>query len=140
MTGFRLPDHREKRLIELLVRICDVLIPDYLKEESPPPVFIGRKGQGSMDPLRFAVRDYRKKYHLEKIIMEEDDFLPTAFEKTLVGYCDKLIQVSGSRQSNRTNVLFTQLGTTLITFSFLIPGWKAEWEKLAAASPDEDDR
>ena len=132
MASFRVSDDRQREMVGLLEMISNILIPDYLKEETPPPVLIGEKGQSSMDPLRFAVKGENKKYHLEKIIMEEDDFLPGSFEKSLVGYCDKRLQVSGSRKSNRMNVLFTRLGTSLIMCLPLIPGWRAEWERLAA--------
>ena len=142
LCGMREPDACQRQQLALLFDVCEKILP-FAGLDPLPQLWIGSYEESRKDPLRFARKAANsktklphQKYILTELIFSEEDFLPEAFNKTLVFLGDTLLHIYGSSTSERMNGFATMFAACLIRNPEIIMQAKTNWEKLSLAKAE----
>lgn len=130
---FVIPTESERKRIEMLFQILNVIFPYQLYDERPEVVIqVGK--QKYYKPLLFAERKYykrnircKRRYIIRKVVMSHDDFKKDMFVDTLVKFADILIHAYGATRNAKVNIYLTYLGEACIKHRKLIEQYSEVW-------------
>ena len=133
MTMFEETSEKEEIYIRLLFDSISAVFPYKLYDEKPN-VVIQRDGKKKWGPLIFATRRYSKKrkdkrkYQIEQVVMQHEDFDVGKFSNTLVKFADILIHAYGTTKNANINALLTEFGGACIKHRELLSRCAEVWD------------
>ena len=116
---FELPSESEMKYISFLFDVIDTIYP-YKLYDDKPIVVIQKDTKVKCGPLLFAKKIYGKKekgsrrYRIEKVVMNHEDFEKGKCIDTLLKLADILIHAYGTTKNARVNVLLTHFGAACV--------------------------
>lgn len=131
--SFRKPTKQEQDKYNILSACITSIIP-FLSDKDVPPVEIDSEGKNVYSPLQFASRvyikkSYGKRYKIDKLILQEQDFDENAFSSTLLKLSEYILQIYGSNRSAKYNTVFTNLGAYLLRRSDIVDMAQRAWKE-----------
>ena len=132
LSAFVKPSEKEKNRIYLLMELLEQITPIKLYDDRPE-ILLRRCKKQNRKPLWFSERIYchsktsKRKYKINVIVLEHEDFEDGEFYKTLMKFIDILVYAFGTAKSEVTNIILTEFGAVLIDYRGKIAEYEERW-------------